>query len=83
MLRPNGLIYSPFVDAVLVGYFMFQGPFDVCRKVFVGGEETATMSIHDKSDLFFQDYSFGPLFVQENYINVTPYAARYVRAHNT
>ncbi|KAK3087946.1 hypothetical protein FSP39_012701 [Pinctada imbricata] len=52
------------------------GPFDVCRKVFVGGEETAGMTIHDKSDLFFHDYSFGPLFVQENYINVIPFAAK-------
>ena len=53
-----------------------QGPFDVCRKVFAGGAETANMTFHDKADLFFQDYSFGPLFVQENYINVTPYAAK-------
>ncbi|OWF54886.1 Replication factor C subunit 1 [Mizuhopecten yessoensis] len=55
---------------------MKLGPFDVCRKVFVGGDETANMSLIDKSDLFFHDYSFGPLFVQENYINVFPYAAR-------
>ena len=56
---------------------VFQGPFDVCRKVFVGGEETARMTINDKSDLFFHDYQFGPLFVQENYPTVTPRAARY------
>ena len=55
---------------------VFQGPFDVCRKVFVGGEETSKMTIHDKSDLFFHDYSIAPLFVQENYVNVIPYAAR-------
>ena len=53
-----------------------QGPFDVCRKVLAGGEEAAKMTLNDKSDLFFQDYSFGPLFVQENYITCTPYAAR-------
>ena len=58
---------------------LFQGPFDVCRKVFVGGEETARMTINDKSDLFFHDYQFGPLFVQENYPTVTPRAARYSR----
>ncbi|XP_014681695.1 PREDICTED: replication factor C subunit 1-like isoform X2 [Priapulus caudatus] len=52
------------------------GPFDVCRKVFVGGEETAHMTINDKSDLFFHDYSIGPLFVQENYLHVTPYEAK-------
>lgn len=30
------------------------------------------MSIHDKSDLFFHDYSIGPLFVQQNYLSVAP-----------
>jgi len=44
--------------------------------VFSGGEETAQMTLVDKSDLFFHDYSIGPLFVQENYIHVTPFAAR-------
>uniref|UniRef100_A0A4W2EXE5 Replication factor C subunit 1 n=1 Tax=Bos indicus x Bos taurus TaxID=30522 RepID=A0A4W2EXE5_BOBOX len=51
------------------------GPFDVARKVFVSGEETAHMSLMDKSDLFFHDYSIAPLFVQENYIHVKPVAA--------
>lgn len=55
---------------------VFQGAFDVCRKVFVGGEETAGMTLNDKIDLFFNDYSIVPLFVQENYINVMPYASR-------
>ena len=48
----------------------------MCRKVFAGGEETAGMTIHDKSDLFFHDYSIAPLFVQENYASVSPFAAR-------
>ncbi|KTF86469.1 hypothetical protein cypCar_00011594 [Cyprinus carpio] len=52
-----------------------QGPFDVCRKVFASGEETAHMSLIDKSDLFFHDYSLAPLFVQENYLHVRPAAA--------
>lgn len=52
-----------------------QGPFDVCRKVFTSGEETAHMTFIDKSDLFFHDYSLAPLFVQENYIHVRPAAA--------
>lgn len=52
------------------------GPFDVCRKVFVGGEETAGMTINDKSDLYFHDYNIAPLFVQENYIHVIPFAAK-------
>lgn len=54
-----------------------MGPFDVCRKVFAAGEETAHMSLLDKSDLFFHDYSLAPLFVQENYLNVRPAAAGY------
>lgn len=52
-----------------------MGPFDVCRKVFVAGDETANMSLMDKSDLFFHDYSLAPLFVQENYVHVRPKAA--------
>ena len=56
---------------------VLQGPFDVCRKVFAGGEETARMTINDKSDLFFHDYQMAPLFVQENYPSVTPRAAKY------
>ncbi|CAO2639831.1 Replication factor C subunit 1 [Lemmus lemmus] len=51
------------------------GPFDVARKVFAAGEETAHMSLMDKSDLFFHDYSIAPLFVQENYLHVKPAAA--------
>ncbi|KAM4710072.1 replication factor C subunit 1 [Discoglossus pictus] len=52
-----------------------MGPFDVVRKVFSGGEETAHMTLIDKSDLFFHDYSLSPLFVQENYVHVKPAAA--------
>lgn len=51
------------------------GPFDVARRVFAAGEETAHMSLMDKSDLFFHDYSIAPLFVQENYLHVKPVAA--------
>ncbi|XP_054019968.1 replication factor C subunit 1 [Dryobates pubescens] len=51
------------------------GPFDVVRKVFATGEETSRMSLMDKSDLFFHDYSLAPLFVQENYVHVKPAAA--------
>ncbi|CAN2388507.1 protein-DNA loading ATPase activity [Pristimantis euphronides] len=52
-----------------------MGPFDVVRKVFASGEETAHMTLIDKSDLFFHDYSMAPLFVQENYVHVKPAAA--------
>ncbi|CAK9821609.1 Replication factor C subunit 1 [Anthophora retusa] len=45
------------------------GPWDVVRKVFSAEEH---MSIYDKSDLFFHDYNIAPLFVQENYLLVSP-----------
>nr|XP_057946293.1 replication factor C subunit 1 isoform X2 [Doryrhamphus excisus] len=63
-------------DAASARKDMKMGPFDVCRKVFAAGEETAKMSLIDKSDLFFHDYSLAPLFVQENYLHVRPAAAR-------
>ncbi|XP_072239367.1 replication factor C subunit 1 [Leuresthes tenuis] len=62
-------------DAARARKDMKLGPFDVCRKVFASGEETSHMSLIDKSDLFFHDYSLAPLFVQENYLNVRPAAA--------
>jgi replication factor C subunit 1 len=52
------------------------GPFEAIRKVFESTEETRKMSLIDKSDLFFHDYSLSPLFVQENYPQVMPQAAR-------
>ncbi|XP_045070583.1 replication factor C subunit 1 [Coregonus clupeaformis] len=54
---------------------MKLGPFDVCRKVFSKAEESSHMTLIDKSDLFFHDYSLAPLFIQENYIHVKPAAA--------
>lgn len=51
------------------------GPWDVIRKVF-SAEEHKNMSIHDKSDLFFHDYNIAPLFVEENYLIVTPSGSR-------
>ena len=47
------------------------GPWDVVRKVFSSSEKK-DMSLMDKSDLFFHDYSIGPLFVQENYLLAVP-----------
>ena len=46
-----------------------MGPWDVVKKVF-SIEEHQNMSMMDKTGLFFQDYSLGPLFVQENYLQV-------------
>lgn len=51
------------------------GPWEVVRKVFTA-EEHKQMSIHDKCDLFFHDYSMAPLFVQQNYLQVTPQGNR-------
>lgn len=50
---------------------MKLGPYEVVRKVFTA-DEHKRMSMQDKSDLFFNDYSMGPLFVQQNYLSVTP-----------
>lgn len=47
------------------------GPWDVCQLVF-SSKEHETMSFGDKTRLFYYDYSLGPLFVQENYLNVVP-----------
>ncbi|XP_011497234.1 PREDICTED: replication factor C subunit 1 [Ceratosolen solmsi marchali] len=47
------------------------GPWDIVRKTF-SSEEHKIMSIHDKSDLFFHDYNIAALFVEENYLIVTP-----------
>lgn len=51
------------------------GPWEVVNKVF-SAEQHRAMNIHDKMGLFFQDYSLGPLFVQENYIHVVPNAGK-------
>ncbi|KAF9409553.1 hypothetical protein HW555_011118 [Spodoptera exigua] len=51
------------------------GPFEAIRKVF-SAEDHKTMSINDKSDLFFYDYSLAPLFVQENYLQVAPHCPK-------
>lgn len=46
-----------------------MGPWEVIRAVFSPGEHD---TVADKFKLFFYDYSLGPLFVQENYLGVTP-----------
>ena len=69
----NNEVFKIFSNKTLK---LFQGPFDVCRQVFIGNEETRKMTIDDKVDLFFHDYQLSPLFVQENYPYVHPYAGR-------
>jgi len=52
-----------------------MGPWDVCKKVF-SEEDHRTMSFYDKSDLYFYDYNLAGLFVQENYLQSKPVAAK-------
>ncbi|EEB13952.1 Replication factor C subunit, putative [Pediculus humanus corporis] len=50
-------------------------PWDVVRKVF-SASDNEKFNLNEKMDLFFQDYSLGPLFVQDAYIHVKPKKAR-------
>jgi len=50
------------------------GPWDVCKQVF-SAEEHKSMSLFDKSDLYFHDYNMAGLFVSENYLAAKPAAA--------
>jgi len=50
------------------------GPWDVCKSVF-SAEEQKSMSLYDKSDLYFHDYNLAGLFVQQNYLSSKPVAA--------
>ncbi|KAI6648940.1 Replication factor C subunit 1 [Oopsacas minuta] len=52
-----------------------MGPFDVIRNVFAR-QNTKSNPVDEKLDLYFQDYSFGPLFVQENYPLIRPFGAK-------
>ena len=47
-----------------------QNPFNVVRTVFHPFEGERELSLFEKSDLFFHDYSLSSLFVQENYARV-------------
>lgn len=68
---------SPHVcsDASSVRKDVKTSPWEAIRKVF-SKEEHKGMSLNDKSDLFFSDYSLAPLFVQENYLNVIPHCPK-------
>lgn len=50
-----------------------MGPWEVIRSVFTPNPDD---TVADKFKLFFYDYSLGPLFVQENYLGVTPKCPR-------
>jgi len=53
-----------------------MGIFDVARLFFTLGEETRKYSYLDYQELYFQDYSFCPMFVQENYPLSSPAKAK-------
>uniref|UniRef100_A0A2A4JBC5 Replication factor C subunit 1 n=1 Tax=Heliothis virescens TaxID=7102 RepID=A0A2A4JBC5_HELVI len=63
-------------DAQTVRKDIKLGPWEAIRKVF-SAEDHKKMSINDKSDLFFYDYSLAPLFVQENYLQVEPHCPKH------
>lgn len=48
-----------------------MSPFDVTGKLF-SASSFRSSSMTDKIDLYFQDYSLIPLFIQENYIKMNP-----------
>jgi replication factor C subunit 1 len=43
-------------------------PFDACMKMF----SPSNMSLIDKTNLYFHDYSLVPLLIQENYLRIVP-----------
>ena len=53
------------------------GPFDVTREMFQApkGHYPGSM-VNEKIDLYFEDYNFVPLFVQENYLNVNVHGVK-------
>jgi replication factor C subunit 1 len=54
-----------FADCKICKFF--QGIWEITPKVF-SAEMKSKNAIYDKTNLFFQDYSLTPLFVQENYL---------------
>lgn len=62
----------------LVCALISQGPFHVIRTVFMPKDGERELTLNEKTDLFFHDYSIGPLFVQENYLSVRPIATEWV-----
>ncbi|OQV24394.1 Replication factor C subunit 1 [Hypsibius exemplaris] len=55
------------------------GPFEACRAMFQPHSGKRPSSVVDeKMDLYFEDYSFVPLFVQQNYLNVQSRIAKNV-----
>ncbi|CAH8431550.1 unnamed protein product [Schistosoma turkestanicum] len=61
------------MDALGARKDLHLNAFDVIRKVFapdISGSQGSVATFNESLDLFFQDYSLIPLFVEENYLNV-------------
>ncbi|KAF8346709.1 replication factor RFC1 C terminal domain-containing protein [Amanita rubescens] len=58
--------------------YTVMNPFDITTKILGPYlfSATARESLGDKMDLYFQDHSFVPLFIQENYIRSQPAQVR-------
>ncbi|PFH45686.1 hypothetical protein AMATHDRAFT_158196 [Amanita thiersii Skay4041] len=58
--------------------YTIMNPFDITTKVLGPYlfSQTARETLGDKMELYFQDHSFVPLFIQENYLRSQPARAR-------
>lgn len=70
-------LQSLFVPKIISPFYIFlQNPFNMVRTVFDPREGERELTLLEKSDLFFHDYSLSSLFVQENYLRAHPTCAR-------
>jgi len=68
----NSMTYDEAkANAQQAGKNIKLGPFEIIRQLLSVGE-ASKMNIYQKTDLFFMDYSFIPLFMQENYLQTNP-----------
>ncbi|KAL1723420.1 replication factor RFC1 C terminal domain-containing protein [Schizophyllum commune] len=58
--------------------YAMMTPFDITHKILgpYMFSATARETLNDKMELYFQDFSFMPLFIQENYLKMSPARVR-------
>ncbi|KAI0031291.1 replication factor RFC1 C terminal domain-containing protein [Vararia minispora EC-137] len=58
--------------------YTLMSPFTIIHEILGPHwwERTSRKTLNDKMELYFQDYSFMPLFMQENYLKTQPSGAR-------
>ena len=62
-MNEKGSILTPFdITFKMLGPYLFS--------------QTARETLNDKMELYFQDFSFMPLFIQENYLKMSPARVR-------